>query len=879
MGIVLGVILLLGMAVPAHAADITTSTKGLDTPASIEEETGSNTYTPVTDFDKLYTGQNYQLNYTWSIDNGVNVKDGDTAKVSVPTNASPSPAYFAVNADDANKTVVGDVTINPGEDFGTIKFNSKLEQSNVGRTGTLQFNAVGRVEKASTGGATFTINKNGWVNKNDYVNFLPTKVTWNIVFNPNNKDMGEVTLKDLIGPMQTYIDGSLGATDKDGNTVTPDITVSGSNLKMVFHNVTSEISMTYLTTVDVSQITGQTTGVFSNQVDLSSTSGDSGSASTGSGSDAGGPIEADSIKNAHWGGEAVLSSDYVAGFKLTKTAFGDTTALLPGATYRVDQLQSDGTTYKTVQSGLKTGDDGVLDDPLLKVGTYHIVETQAPDGYLLDQKAIPLTIAADDDPQIHELSQVDSPNAATLTKTDAVTGKVLPGAKYELKDDAGDVVGDPKVTDAEGHVVFTKLNPGKYSFVETEAPDGYEINNEPVSFTISNTDTEVVTKSQTDSPSSATLIKTDAMTGDALPGAKYELQDAAGKVIRDSVTTDADGKAVFTKLSPGKYFFHETAAPDGYELNTALVPVMVSDTGTDTDAAAATVSQKDSPNSAVLTKTDAVTGAVVKGATYDLEEKDGTVVREAADTDEKGQVAFNKLNPGTYYFAEKSSPAAYEVNEERVPVTISSTDTAAVNVAQKDQPVTSSSSSSSSSSSESSSTSSTSSSSESSSTSSISSSSDSSSTSSASSSSDSSSTSSSDSSHSSASSSISSSHSNHNSGSSSDATSSSSTSSNSGSSSSSSSTSTPSSKPNKVSSISSSSSSMTSGKIANGGVTSTSSSHGPKSGSSAKPGLQRYLPQTNEQKSLAAMIIGLAIFGISLSLWEWNRAWLRSLKH
>ncbi|WP_125545992.1 MSCRAMM family protein [Levilactobacillus lindianensis] len=367
-----------------------------------------------------------------------------------------------------------------------------------------------------------------------------------------------------------------------------------------------------------------------------------------------------------------------------------------------------------------------------------------------------------------------------------------------------------------------------------------------------------------------------------LAGATYDLQklsDAGNwENYQTGLVTGADGILKDTTLEVGTYRLIETAAPDGYLLNstdspasTAVTPQQFTVSATDGDKVNM-LTQSDSPNAVTLTKNDP-SGNPLKGATYQLVKAtgpdDSSIVKSGLVTDDNGQVTVSPLAPGTYYFEEMVPPDGYNINKDPVEVTITNTDTTVKRVEQQDtlKAVSSSSSSSTSSSTSSSSSSD--------------SSSDSSSTSSASSSStsDSSSTSRSDSSHSSASSSISSSHSNHNSGSSSDATSSSSTSSNSGSSSSSSSTSTPSSKPNKVSSISSSSSSMTSGKIANGGVTSTSSSHGPKSGSSAKPGLQRYLPQTNEQKSLAVMIIGLAIFGISLSLGEWNRAWLRSLKH
>ncbi|MFC6275055.1 SpaA isopeptide-forming pilin-related protein [Levilactobacillus tangyuanensis] len=518
MGLVIGLLCLVTVlvtgSVTAQAKDLTEEgnnvTTGLDAPSSIAEETGNNVYTPVTDTSKLYSGQNYQLNYTWGINDNVKVEAGDTATITMPTNASASPAKFDVTAKDANNTVVGEVLIAVGTNVGVITFNDAMSQTNVGRTGTLQFNAVGTDKKASSGGATYVINKNGWVNDNDYTGVLPNKVTWDIVFNPNNKDMGKVTLTDTIGPLQTFInDDSISAKYDDGTVLKPTVAVNGSTVTFTFDNITKNTTLVYYTSVDTTALTGNTSGVFSNKVDLVSAAGDTGSSSTGGDPGTGtgttdNPIT--STKNFHWGGKAVLDGDYVGGFNLTKTGLSETGTTIPldGAEYTVQKQDADGN-WVDDQTGLTTKGGGVLNDPLLPVGDYRLIETKAPDGYLLNKDPIEFTIAASDAAAgntIHELTQVDNPNSVTLTKKDASTGDVLAGATYQLRDSAGNVVAgaDNLVTDANGQVTVSKLAPGDYNFYEVTPPDGYEKNTDPVPVTVLSTDTTAVGVDQLDKP-------------------------------------------------------------------------------------------------------------------------------------------------------------------------------------------------------------------------------------------------------------------------------------------------------------------------------------------------------------------------------------------
>ncbi|KRN01688.1 outer membrane protein [Levilactobacillus senmaizukei DSM 21775 = NBRC 103853] len=582
MGLVIGLLCLVTVlvagSITAHATDITAQTTGLDGPSSIAEETGNNVYTPVTDTTQLDSGQNFQLYYTWGVKDGVQVRDGDTATITMPTNASASPAKFDVMAKDANNTVVGEVLIKVGTNVGVITFNNKMSKTNVGRTGTLQFNAVGTNKKASSGGATYVINKNGWVNEHDYTGVLPNKITWDIVFNPNNKDMGKVTLTDTIGPLQTFInDSSISAKYDDGTVLKPTVAANGSTVTFTFDNITKNTTLVYYTSVDTAAITGSTSGVFSNKVDLVSAAGDTGSSSTGEdpgSSTPDGPIKSGSTKNFHWGGKAVLDGDYVGGFNLTKSALGDAAMTLPGAEYKV-QKQADGGSWSDIQTGLTTDATGVLSDPLLPVGDYRLIETKAPDGYLLPDyssdkdKPIEFTIAASDAAAgntIHELTQVDNPNSVTLTKKDASTGDVLAGATYQLKDSTGKVVADNLVTDVHGQVTVSKLAPGDYNFYEVTPPDGYEKNTEPVPVTVSAAGTAAVGVEQVDKPitvassSSAETSSTPSSSVTSSTSTSAIPSSSSSSLASSSISTESSSKPVVSSSIPSSSSSEESSS-------------------------------------------------------------------------------------------------------------------------------------------------------------------------------------------------------------------------------------------------------------------------------------------------------------------------------
>ena len=76
--------------------------------------------------------------------------------------------------------------------------------------------------------------------------------------------------------------------------------------------------------------------------------------------------------------------------------------------------------------------------------------------------------------------------SVTLQKKDKETKEVLSDATFELRDEKGTVVevAQSMTTDEKGEIHLTRLFPGKYTFVETKSPKGYQLDQTPIPFEV-----------------------------------------------------------------------------------------------------------------------------------------------------------------------------------------------------------------------------------------------------------------------------------------------------------------------------------------------------------------------------------------------------------
>ncbi|MGC4019985.1 MAG: SpaA isopeptide-forming pilin-related protein [Muricomes sp.] len=131
---------------------------------------------------------------------------------------------------------------------------------------------------------------------------------------------------------------------------------------------------------------------------------------------------------------------------------------------------------------------GIYQKDELLYGGYFVKEKTAPKGFILDEN-----------PHFFEVTEngktVDVENKAgvgfinrpitgnlELTKKDVVDGKLLPNARFRIKDEKGNIIVTGG-TDKKGLATFT-LRYGKYTYQEYEAPEGYEIDEKEYPFEI-----------------------------------------------------------------------------------------------------------------------------------------------------------------------------------------------------------------------------------------------------------------------------------------------------------------------------------------------------------------------------------------------------------
>lgn len=227
-------------------------------------------------------------------------------------------------------------------------------------------------------------------------------------------------------------------------------------------------------------------------------------------------------------------------------------------------------------------------------GTFQLVETKAPDGYILDTTPIFFTVENQaGKPESIEipLGDINNYKGKFAIKKVNEAGDILNGGIFHIENEAGE---KQTVTDTMGNSV-TELSannkgliagggliPGTYTLVEDEAPAGYVINTAPLSFTISK---EAAGEPTTENgglfngqfvnyTGNAQLLKVDE-SNQALSGAEFMLYDSKGAELK-SYVSGADGKLTLTELAPGNYQLKETKAPTGYQLSDKVISFTVS---------------------------------------------------------------------------------------------------------------------------------------------------------------------------------------------------------------------------------------------------------------------------------------------------------------
>ncbi|MEH7027685.1 MSCRAMM family protein, partial [Bacillus wiedmannii] len=92
--------------------------------------------------------------------------------------------------------------------------------------------------------------------------------------------------------------------------------------------------------------------------------------------------------------------------------------------------------------------------------------------------------------------------------------------------------------------------PGDYQFVETKAPNHYDLNQNPIKFTVEKSQTTKASVTATNSltKGAVELTKVDDVDNSTLEGAIFKIVDHNGFDVRTDLTTDKDGKISVSDL-------------------------------------------------------------------------------------------------------------------------------------------------------------------------------------------------------------------------------------------------------------------------------------------------------------------------------------------
>ncbi|MDW4538518.1 SpaA isopeptide-forming pilin-related protein [Bacillus cereus] len=355
------------------------------------------------------------------------------------------------------------------------------------------------------------------------------------------------------------------------------------------------------------------------------------------------------------------------GVELTKVDSIDKKEMLEGAVFKITDLNGN-----DIRTNLVTNKDGKIIAKDLQPGDYQFIETKAPKHYDLNEEPIKFTIERSQTKHVFvtAINSLTEGSVELIKVDDAKQNTTLEGAVFKIVNKDGHDVRTDLTTDKNGRLVVDELPPGDYEFIETKAPEHYDLNKTPIKFTVKKGQEKIASVTATNSltKGAAELTKVDDIDGTTLEGAIFKIVDMDGKDVRSDLTTDKDGKISVSDLRPGDYQFIETKAPKHYDLNQN--PIKFTIEKSQTAKASVTATNSLTKGAVELTKVDIDHHGTLEGAIFNILDQDGKIIREGLKTDQHGKVIVNDLKPGNYQLVETQAPKGYQLDASPINFTI-----------------------------------------------------------------------------------------------------------------------------------------------------------------------------------------------------------------
>lgn len=312
---------------------------------------------------------------------------------------------------------------------------------------------------------------------------------------------------------------------------------------------------------------------------------------------------------------------------------------------------------------LTTDADGTATSKLLDEGSYYLLETSAPEGYLIDDTRHAVSIPQNGTTISVELSDTQIKGYVELTKV-GEQDDPLEGAVYGIYTTDDSLICELN-TDENGYAISPLIPYGSYYLKEISAPVMYNLNDEAIPFSIIEHGVTIsLTAEDTLIRGQVQIIKTGEF-GEPLSGVIYGVFNSGDNLIEE-ITTDVSGIAISSLLVYGDYYLKELETQPQFNIDEEPIPFEIRNQGEVIECSAVNMLIR---GSVKIIKTNAQDNQPIEGAVFWLLSSDGELIEELV-TDGNGVAASSTLVYGDYYLQERSVPDGFILDEALIPISI-----------------------------------------------------------------------------------------------------------------------------------------------------------------------------------------------------------------